>query len=263
MKRIGDMLPNLPSRRLPDAVPAPAPAPVECPICQDIGFLRADVEVGHPLFGEPIPCECTLRKRKAAEESAFDRGSSLNAFTESEFDDFDPEVTGAGEAFDAAWTYAHNPFVKPWLLLTGPVGVGKTHLAVAVGKHFKETNNLEVIFAVVPDLLDHLRSAFNPSAEIQYDDRFNRIKSVPMLILDDLGTENATPWAREKLFQIINHRYTERFPTIITTNVDLAKIDDRIASRIMDSRLTEWVQIDAADFRRPGFAPKLRRPRRG
>jgi DNA replication protein DnaC len=261
MKRIGDILPNVTPRRLPNPVPAPPQPEPECRICDDVGYLRAEVDVGHPDFGKLIECECTIRKRKQQSDSDLDRRSSLNAFHDSSFEDFDQHVPGVEEAFDISYAYSRGQ-TKPWLLLSGPVGVGKTHLAVAIGKHFKEQDGLEVIFTVVPDLLDHLRASFDPKAEHAYDDRFNQIRNAQVLILDDLGTENATPWAREKLFQIINHRYTERFPTIITTNVDLAKIDDRIASRIMDSRLTEWVQIDGQDFRRPGYSPKVRRTRR-
>ena len=261
MKRIGDILPDVALRRLPNPVPAPPTPEPDCKICNDVGFLRSDVDVGHPDFGRLIDCECTVRKRKLRSESDLDRRSSLNAFHDSSFDDFDQHISGMEEAFDIAYAYSRGQ-TKPWLLLSGPVGVGKTHLAVAIGKHSKEVDNLEVIFTVVPDLLDHLRASFDPKAEHAYDDRFNQIRNAQLLILDDLGTENATPWAREKLFQIINHRYTERFPTIITTNTDLAKIDDRIASRIMDNRLTEFIEIDAQDFRRPGYSPKLRRTRR-
>ena len=78
-------------------------------------------------------------------------------------------------------------------------------------------------------------------------------------MLDDLGTENATPWAREKLYQIINHRYIEQLPTVITSNIDLRKVDDRIMSRIMDHRLTQYIEIDAEDYRRPGNTRALRR----
>jgi DNA replication protein DnaC len=261
MKRIGEFLPNVTPRKLSNPVPAPPQPEPECKICGDVGFLRADVDVGHPDFGKLIECECTLRKRKLRTETDLDRRSSLNAFHDSTFEDFDQHVPGIEEAFDIAYAFSQGQ-TKPWLLFSGPVGVGKTHLAVAIGKHLKAQDNVEVIFTVVPDLLDHLRASFDPTAEHAYDSRFNQIRNAQLLILDDLGTENATPWAREKLFQIINHRYTERFPTIITTNTDLAKIEDRIASRIMDSRLTEWIQIDAQDFRRPGYSPRVRRTRR-
>jgi DNA replication protein DnaC len=81
-------------------------------------------------------------------------------------------------------------------------------------------------------------------------------------VLDDLGTENATPWAREKLYQIINHRYSEQMPTVITTNVEIRKIDERIVSRMLDHRLTHYIQIDGEDYRRPGDMRRVRGGRR-
>ncbi len=93
--------------------------------------------------------------------------------------------------------------------------------------------NSNVLFAVVPDLLDHLRATFDPGSGVAYDERFNAIRSAFLLILDDLGTENTTPWAREKLYQLINHRYNEQLPTIITSNQEYKLIDERILSRLL------------------------------
>ena len=71
-----------------------------------------------------------------------------------------------------------------------------------------------------------------------------------MLVLDDLGAENATAWATEKLFQIINYRYNYRMPTVITTNNRLlSHMDERIRSRLSDMSFVRNVVIDAADFR--------------
>jgi len=260
MKRIGDVLrDNLPRRVITTPQPVRVKPP-ECPKCNDAGYLRLDVDVDHPDFGRLVECTCTIEKRNLRNRAAMDRRSSLNAFHGSSFEDFDIEIPGVQEAYEAAVQFAEGAG-KPWLLLSGPVGVGKTHLAVAIGKHAAQAN-VEVLFTVVPDLLDHLRSSFDPRAETAYDARFMAVKDSQLLILDDLGTESATPWAREKLFQIINHRYTEQLPTVITTNIDMNKIDERIQSRIQDHRLSEVIEFDAPDYRRPGYSPKLRRSRR-
>ena len=114
---------------------------------------------------------------------------------------------------------------------------------------------LSVLFAVVPDLLDHLRATFDPGSGVAYDDRFNAIRNAQLLVLDDLGTENTTPWAREKLYQIFNHRYNEQLPTVITSNQDFKRIEERVLSRILDTRLTRYLHIDAEDFRRRRIVP--------
>jgi DNA replication protein DnaC len=95
-----------------------------------------------------------------------------------------------------------------------------------------------------------LRTTFDPAHGVAYDDRFNAIRGAFLLVLDDLGTENTTPWAREKLYQIFNHRYVERLPTIVTSNQDHRHVDERILSRLLDTHLTRDVPINAEDYRR-------------
>jgi DNA replication protein DnaC len=269
MKRIGDVMRELPiaSHSRPagnqGAVRLRSKDAVRCPICNDAGYLRANVPVGHPSFGRLFPCECKQRDMEERRDEELRRLSNLDAFPDLSFESFDPEIQGMNEAYEAALAFAQEPGHN-WLFLSGPCGVGKTHLAVAIARYAMEWHRMTVYFAVVPDLLDHLRSTFDPSSGTAYDDRFSTIRNAPLLVLDDLGTENATPWAKEKLYQIINHRYIEQMPTVITTNVDLGakgKIDERIYSRIMDHRLTTHVAVDAEDYRLDGDPRRMRRGR--
>jgi DNA replication protein DnaC len=214
------------------------------------------------MFGSTTICECREREITARMTEDLRKLSNLEAFSQHTFDDFDPDVDGLGDAWDAALEFAQEPGHR-WLFLHGPVGTGKTHLAVAIARYAMDTHRMSVYFAVVPDLLDHLRATFDPTSGSAYDDRFASIRTAQLLVLDDLGTENTTPWAREKLYQIVNHRYIEQLPTVVTTNVDInrekSKIDERILSRILDHRLTQRIEIDAEDFRRPGEPRNLRR----
>ena len=73
----------------------------------------------------------------------------------------------------------------------------------------------------------------------------------PCLILDDFGTQNATGWAQEKLFQILNYRYINKLPLVVTTNLALDEIEARIRSRLADPELVTDVRINAPDYRRP------------
>src|SRR5260370_41930468 len=95
----------------------------------------------------------------------------------------------------------------------------------------------EVFFAVVPDLLDHLRATFAPGSDVSYDNLFETVKTSSLLILDDLGTQSSTQWAQEKLFQILNHRYTMNLPTVITTNEPIGKLDEHLRARLEDRRV--------------------------
>src|SRR3972149_3804040 len=106
-----------------------------------------------------------------------------------------------------------------WLLLTGTYGSGKTHLAAAIANEGVEIG-VPTLFLTVPDLLDTLRAPF-AAEDTSFEEAFERIRSAPLLILDDFGTHNATEWAREKLFQILNHRYINRLPLVVTMNLPL------------------------------------------
>ena len=103
------------------------------------------------------------------------------------------EAENLRRVYDAVRVYAEEP--HGWLVLTGTYGCGKTHLAAAIANH-QLAKRQTALFVVVPDLLDHLRSTFNPQSPISYDKLFDQVRRAPLLVLDDLGTESATPWAR-------------------------------------------------------------------
>ncbi|MEX1247932.1 MAG: ATP-binding protein, partial [Anaerolineales bacterium] len=138
------------------------------------------------------------------------------------------------KAFDAARKYAEKP--KGWLVFTGSHGSGKTHLAAAIANYAQDLGKIP-LFVMVPDLLDHLRATFNPASPVSYDRRFEEVRNSEVLILDDLGTQSATPWAREKLYQLFTHRYNAQLPTVITTADKMDDMDPRIRSRMLDTRL--------------------------
>ncbi len=221
--------------------------PEVCPLCHGAGYVRLDVPVGHPDFGRAVQCECKEREIAERERLKLRAVSSLKPFDKKTFATFDPAIPGVREAYDVALRYAEDPV--GWLILQGGYGCGKTHLAAAIA-HQREDEGDTVFFSIVPDLLDHLRAAFAPTSELTYDALFERVRESGLLVLDDLGAENGTAWATEKLFQLINYRYNYRMPTVITTNARLmSHMDERIRSRLNDRGLVRYVQIEAQDYR--------------
>jgi len=226
-----------------------APAAPLCPKCKGVGYLVADVGYDHPQFGELVTCHCRAAVKNQLRRQRLLSLSNLGPAESKTFENFDVGVPGVARAYARARKFAEHP--QGWLILLGVgYGCGKTHLAAAIANEVLRNNLITVLFAVVPDLLDHLRSTFGPNSEIQYDERFEQVRGAQVLLLDDFGTENATPWAREKLFQIINHRYNYKLPTVITSNQKPDMIEARIFSRISDRELCEEITIiDAADYR--------------
>ncbi|MFQ6099781.1 MAG: ATP-binding protein [Anaerolineae bacterium] len=229
-----------------------------CPICKGLGYMRADVPVGHPDFGRLVPCTCRMVELAQRRVAALRTLSDLDILAHLTFETFVPEGHGLPPdkqanlrwAYEEARGFAENP--EGWLVLKGGYGCGKTHLAAAIANECVERGQ-PVLFITVPDLLDHLRASFAPSSPTEYDARFEEVCTVPVLILDDLGTESSTPWAQEKLFQIFNYRYNARLPTAVTTNRELEEIPLRLRSRLVDPDLARIVSITAPDYRRVGL----------
>ncbi|MGQ9585663.1 MAG: ATP-binding protein [Anaerolineae bacterium] len=228
-----------------------------CPICKGLGYVRLDLPVGHPDFGKLFPCVCREAEFQARKVAQLLRASDLSLLSHMTFETFNPEGRGMllpdqrqslEIAYRTALTFAEHP--EGWLLLEGGYGCGKTHLAAAIANHCLARGQV-ALFVVVPDLLDHLRATFAPGSTITFDEQFEAVRTVPVLILDDLGTQSSSPWAQEKLYQLINYRYNARLPTVVTTNQPIAEMDPRIRSRLVDSELTAHVIIRAPDYRRP------------
>lgn len=255
-------------------------------ICGGAGFVRRDLPPAHPQFGESVPCRCTRerRLRERAEELLRESGlrRKLRHMT---FDSFAPSdavrppeeiprvfrrlaastwerreleeewsqmwdsLEAAGghvahleETVEICRQYAAAP--AGWLVLVGPTGTGKTHLAAAIVHARLEALEPATIISF-PRLLSFLKRGFNNDAR-DFDERFDKVLQYPLLCLDDIGAENETGWAAEKLFEIVDYRHNADLPTVVTTNVPLSLLDDRVASRIQDGA---WLSDGAATVR--------------
>lgn len=238
---------------------APLLGKPDCPHCGGVGFLRMDVPVGHEKFGRLEPCVCRANEIAENARKRLYEMSNLERLSHLTFENFNrsgnpkaefvspQEVASLHDAFNASGEFAKE--LKGWLLLEGAYGCGKTHLAAAIANGCVQRGT-PTLFITVPDLLDSLRFAYN-DPETTFEARFDNIRNADLLVMDDFGTQNATPWAQEKLFQIINYRYINKLPTVITTNLILDEIESRIRSRLQDGEFVKYIRITAPDYRRP------------
>jgi len=219
-----------------------APPASVCPICQGAGYVHPLLPSGKPDFSRVVVCHCTQEKLNREHQAHLQQYSNLGSLTRFTFDNLNPEGESLSpanqerfrQAYQAARAFATEP--RGWLILTGPSGSGKTHLAAAIANQ-RLSQDYPAFFISTPDLLDHLRSTFSPNSEIAYDELFNQVRDAPLLILDDLGAQTSTPWAKEKLDQLLNHRFNSELPTVIVAIVPIERLDERIRTRLMDSKL--------------------------
>ena len=238
----------------------PAAGETNCLKCGGVGFYRRDVPLGHKHFGEAFPCDCTLLLRQTQYMGKLGKISQLETLASKEFVTFITDPPGYDEkscenlrdTYELCLNFARNP--QGWLFLQGRHGCGKTHLAAAIS-HMLLRESVPVLFKPVPDLLDLLRSSFSPDTEITYDRIFSLVRDVSVLVLDDLGAQVSTQWAREKLYQLLNQRYVNQMPTVFTSNLAVWDFEDRLQSRLSDARVVSRIVIDAPDYRTQGGPP--------
>ena len=220
-----------------------------CPVCKGAGFVHPALDSGKVDFSRVVPCRCSkgeLRKKKTEYLGKYSNLGSLSQLT---FDNLSPRGKAAGaisqdrfaQVYQAAKAFADNP--QGWLVLLGPAGSGKTHLACAIANHRLKLGE-PVFYIAAADLLDHLRSAFSPNSDTTYDELFEQVKNVPLLVLDDLTLGSATAWAKEKLEQLLNHRFNTRLAAVITTDAPLERIDERLLGHLIDSEFCRVYTIE-------------------
>jgi len=214
-----------------------------CPVCHGTGYVHPRLPDGKTDYSRVVVCLCTKTDIEKERQQRLQKYSNLGLLTQLTFSNLIAEGRSGetenrrkfSSACNASKQFAASP--SGWLVLIGPAGSGKTHLAAAiVNERLKKGSS--AFFITTPDLLDHLRSAFNPSSEMTYDELFEQVRSAPLLVLDDFGAQQGTAWAKEKLDQLLNHRFNNSLPTVIATATPLEEMDESIKIRFSDSNLS-------------------------
>ncbi len=221
-------------------------------------------------FTDPQKCRVIVIEDKRALTNNYEWPPEFKLQKSMTFENFDwhrrnlpaEQQENLAEAYRLAFDFSKEP--EGWLVFMGITGCGKTHLASAI-VNYRYQAKQPALFIVVPEFLDHLRSTFGPESKVSYDQVFERVKKAPLLVLDDFGEQSTTPWAQEKLYQVINYRYNARLATVITTRYSLDEIMERvestISSRLSDPKISTLWNITVPDYRTT-FTPSAKKPPR-
>ena len=164
----------------------------------------------------------------------------------------------------ASWFAMNYPAVDRGILFTGPVGIGKTHLAVSILKGLTE-RGFPCLFYEFGALLKEIQDSYNPNTKTSELAVLAPVLNAEVLVLDELGASKPTDWVRDTMAHIINTRYNDRKATIFTTNYPDERqndreetLEDRIGVRLR-SRLFEMcktIEMKGNDYR-----PRFEKPR--
>ena len=178
------------------------------------------------------------------------------------FSNYQPANNNASQlrAYQYAWRLAQEyPAVDRGLLFMGPVGVGKTHLSVAILRELIEKKGINCLFYEFGSLLKEVQNSYNPISQSSELNVLDPVFNAEVLVLDELGASKPTDWVRDTIMQIINTRYNDKRLTIFTTNyLDEHHsehdeiLNERIGIRVR-SRLYEMcrtVSVEGEDYRR-------------
>ena len=227
-----------------------------CPICEDSG-LRLIIQPDGERYAQP--CECRLQQQAAR---LLKRAAIPKRYEHCSLESFESTTVQAGRSIAGHPHMIARNFVAGYpvttegkgLLLTGNVGVGKTHLAVGILQALILEKGVRGLFCDYRELLKRIQESYNPLVATTELKILAPVFEAEVLILDELGAQKPTDWVWDTVALILNTRYNDKRTTLITTNYPnapaaLARNADRtIREETLGDRITERMRSRLAEM---------------
>jgi len=234
-----------------------------CEVCGGKGWLLDSVEGRR----QARPCVC---RGAAIGRARLDAAGIPQRYRDCTLDNFSDNTLSLTKAKAAARDFVDAyPAVEAGLLLVGPAGRGKTHLACAILSELVATKGVTGLYVDFSDLLMKITTSFRPDADFSKESVLTPHSEAELLVIDELGASKPHPWVLDVLYSLLNTRYNRKRITVATSNfedeLDTAsgereKLEDRIGYRLR-SRLYEMclmVPLRGNDFRKDVLGTKIR-----
>lgn len=239
-----------------------------CERCNNLGVIRYDVPSDHALYRKDIPCDaqggCPViayhqgeRAERLSERETRHFGKIIEYFPSASMGDYletdRRRPVGAARLFLQHGEMKWNDTMKRSLVYYGKAGRGKTHLASAI-RNTLVARGEAVIFRKMRSLLKAVQRGYSDNAEMRDYEVEEMLSKIPYLFIDELETELKTDDRVDIFEAVIDHRYRENLPTIITTNLEQDEIHEKMNYRI-ESRLVHmahWIEMGGESQRDTG-----------
>lgn len=222
----------------------------KCPVCRDAGFVHPRGEHGQVCYDSVVPCQCQTERIDLERKAYLLHFCRLPIETQNQtFETFKAYTPDLKEALATAKEVADPDGKLRWLTIMAKVDRGKSHLAVAICRAWLK-RGIPARYVFVPDLLDELRASYQTQEDHSFLSTMHLYKTVPMLVMDDLGSEKTSEWVTEKLTAIINTRAENGLHLVLTTNKPLnalpGDVENRIGSRLRRYHAGRVIAIEDA-----------------